>query len=372
MRIAMVFAALMALQACVPPVFHLPASPSMGAVNQAPAPPPLQLEDPRSKIPLPVGVEEARAAEWPFAAQPTIAVLPVDAQGGALPSVGAPVAGLLSDLLGEGATSQLGSMLQALASSAKIGTPTAAAVQVERMLPMLLLRAGYEHFIGPDQLRAISVEKKAQRGGEVTWRSSLARLMQVEPVSDVALQLGVEILAAQPVVASVEVGYLVGDGQFAAFKESYEAFYAPTIEQLQASRSARDRYKAELAKAKAAYEDDGGTYEGKEPTSGDEALSDAREVLGKLDHHIITLEAQLASSPSPEEVAETIATHREEQKVDAYEFAVRARIVDSRDMRVLWLADLQTRDLTAESAMQRVLQRVVIELGGPRAAPDED
>jgi hypothetical protein len=350
------------LSACAPPEFLLPPAPSVEGLATAPVAPPVTREDPLAKVPRPVEVDDARASDWPFTGKPSIAVLPVEAQGRALPSIGSPITDALGKLLGDEMVGELGSLVGSIASAANFGGPGDVATQVERLLPLLLLRAGFEHFVSPDQLRAIAVEKQAKRDGEVTWRSSLARLMQVEPVSDVDLQLGIEVVRAGPTVAVVQVGYRVDQAQLDGYEKAYDTFHEPAVAQLQSAQAARERYLEQVKRAREEYEQDGGGYDPAEPTSGDEALAQAKDVVAKLDQRILTLQGQLAETPSPDELREAVRGRTDEVEVPAYEFAIRARMVDSSNMRVLWIADLQTRDLTQEAAMERVLQRVVDEL----------
>ncbi len=362
-RYLITFLGALLLVACAPAEFKLPPNPSLSAASQAPVAPPLQREDPSDKVPMPVAADEARVSDWGIGPSPRIAVLPVDVLEKHIAPSSVPVGGAIAELVGEEMASDVGSFLvRLMMKSADGGDPGVAATKVERMLPILLLRSGYDRFVGPEQLRAISVEKQAQRGGTVTWKASLARLMQVEPISEVDLQIGIRVLNAASKKVEVEVGYLLDEEQQQAYADAYGS-YAPVAEkELLNLRARRQTYAKTVADARAEYERKGGEYSEVEPTDGDRALAEAKEVLQQLDGRIALLEQQLAETVPPDELATMVAERRERVEVEAFDFAVRVRVVEASSLRVLWVADLGTRDLTADKAMERVLQHVIDQL----------
>ena len=63
-------------------------------------------------------------------------------------------------------------------------------------------------------------------------------------------------------------------------------------------------------------------------------------------------------------MAAEAASKTDSVEVAAFEMGIRARVVEAQTMRVMWLADLSTRDVDAPTASKRLLGVVIDELEG--------
>jgi hypothetical protein len=314
-------------------------------------------------------VKEARGTSWGVPNAPRIAVLPVDLPGRAVAPAELKVGGRLAELMGSEAAGELGRMFGDMFQSPdEAPRPGEAAALIEELLPFVLLRQGHSRFIGPEQLRGINAEKTAERGGTVTWRASLGRLMQVEPVSAVDIQLGLSVIGVELKPVDVSVGFTLDEVEVAAYAKQWEAFSGPAQREHFALQSARNQYVERYETAREAYEAKGGEYDGeKGPTPGDTAREAYRLTIAQLDNRIATLEEHLEKAPAPDELRKVTQKRTEKVSVPSAEVVLRARLVDADSLRVLWLAELRTRDATLELALNRVLERVVAELPGESA-----
>lgn len=356
------------LAGCAGPEFVLPEAPAVTDPSRPPAVPKATRRAPEG-LASPVTVDEARAPSAPALADPRVAILPIDTPDSRIPEATPPTPG--PALVGNGPVATMGAALTALlASPGQAAEPprSEVAALAERMLPMTLLRAGVTRLLGPDQLRAVSAEKQSKRDSTIVWRASLARLIQVEPATNADLLLGLRVTHAAPEEAVLEVGYTLDADALDAYTRAYGDFEASARRDIQLLRATRDDYARSFEAAKEDYADHRGKYGGDEPTSGDRALAEGRAQLARLDTRLASLQDDLARLPAPAELAADTAARREEVRLPAYAVTLEATVVDARDLRVLWLATLSTRDAALEPAMQRVLDRVVQEVR-PAPAP---
>lgn len=350
--------------------FVVPDAPLVDAADAAPALPEMIANDPRALVPTPLTVEEAGVASRSYGDDPRIAILPIESVGAELAAAGGILGGLVGSQLGGmaeglGIEEDLDQALSALGAGAAgmlpSGTGSAGAL-LEHELPMVLLSHGYERFVGPDQLRFIAAEKVRKTDGEVTWTASLARLVEVEPVGDFDLLLGVDVLDARATEVDVDVGFHYDPAAMASYGAAYAAWAPGAEAELSSLNSERAAYKSSCLEARDAYEGKRGKYNGDPPTSGDIGLEQCNRTLGSLDSRIGVLSDQLALTLPPKELEEGAKTRTAELKVPAYELSVRVRVIDAQELRTLWMADIATRDVSGDEAVGRVLGRVVEEL----------
>lgn len=240
----------------------------------------------------------------------------------------------------------------------------ATAWQIEDRLPRILLEAGLSHFIGPDVLMAVPAEKQANRDGTVRWSAPLGTLMQVEPVTAADLVLGLEVRHAATVAWEAPVSYRLEPGDAQTYARRY-AEWKPVADGILAQlRQERADYDTAWQQAAVEYQDGRGKYgdDPDDPTSGDLAREQRREVLQRLDGRIQALERQMAETPAADDLAKAVAARQDTQTVPAFELELRARLVDAKSLQVQWLADLSTRDADQEAALQRVLETLVAEV----------
>jgi hypothetical protein len=263
------------------------------------------------------------------------------------------VGDLLAGLAGIAATAR---------SSGSNGSLTGYAHQ---RLPFLLLGAGIQRFIGPDVLRSISVEKRAEREGTITWRGNLAHMALVEPVTLADRIVSVQFLEVTKQERSYDLHYRLTPDQLDGYRAAYPAFSKELDDAILAAESARADFESRFRAAKERYENDGGRYEGKEPSSGDEALARHTADLRKIDARVAELHLLEERYPPPEKLESSVEARVDKVQSVSWKVVVEARVVEAKTQRTLWVAELGCEDLTPEAALERVLQRLVDSLASP-------
>ena len=367
---------LVGLVGCASPVFVRPDVPIVDQrIAQLPTVPEFVRESLDEKVNTPIGQSDVTAWSVEIPADPRIAILPVEivppppGAGGLVSNdtagrldLGGVVAQSLTDAEDIQLASVLGGVMEAYAD-AHSRPRSGLQGHIERELPFLLLGAGYSRLLGAEELRSIHAQKEAERGGTVTWTGSMARVMQVEPVAEVDLLLGVTVIQGEQKQVVVELGYSLASDDYRAYQSGYQAFDSEIGSEIDELERAISDYEANLVQAHRSYEADGGAYgDVEEPTSGDLALAEAEGVLSGLRSRLARLAEQQASVQAPDDLAEAVANRTDHVEASVYDFSVQARLIEARTLRVLWLGRFETRRTAMDTAVGDVLDRLVDEV----------
>lgn len=237
---------------------------------------------------------------------------------------------------------------------------------VQARLPVHLVQASIQRFIGPDALQSVSVEKRAERDGTITWRGSLANMAMIEPVTLADRVVSGQFLEVSKRQRTYSLPYSLAPGQLQAYAEVYPALSKQIEDGILAADTARADFESRYRAAKAAYEDAGGKYDPDDKrTSGDEAETLRVETLKRIDAQRAAMRALEARYPAPDKLAASVAARVDAVPSEYWRVSLEARVIEARTQRTLWVGVLATEDFTAEAGMDRILRELVRRLATP-------
>lgn len=227
-----------------------------------------------------------------------------------------------------------------------------------------LLKAGLTRQFGPDELGAITAKKVATRDGQVTWQGSLDLLARVEPVSDADLLVAIRLDQAVPVTLTNSASWSHEPQALEQYRVSHARFRDTARARREEVEGALERLRSACEAERRRYVEAGGELgkPGGPASSGDDGLAECQRRVRRLETTSEQLSTLAAAAPTPESLVEAASAKAETRATPAFELSVHARLINARDLRILWLGGLSIRAASEREAVDAIAGRVVEEI----------